>query len=667
MGGRASRARLYAASGVLAALVVVACGGGGGAVSVPDAPTNVTATPGPGYVKVEWTHGGDGVESFQVHRDGGMAPQQAGEAEPYATVGADERSFLDRDVGLGQGYRYSVVAAGSGGTSSAAQQSGQDAVVEPGVDMVLGRWTGLPVPTTNIGFYLFLEPADWPEAGQENVVTVEGPGGWSEAFELDRSAFETGFTVVEVPTLLQAGEYTLSVPVGGTTHTASAEFDNLTDWIPLPTNVQFTDVTLDTLDVSWDAVPGASSYVTEVFGRDELPLGLRFVTGQPASHASGLEQEPGGYYLQVSAYAWDVEALEAGQVPEKPDTVGASRSAWYSFAVPDPGACPDPDALVEVPDAALRAAISDQLGLAGSDLTCFDMQKLSLVRARGVGVSSLDGLQHATNLLALVLAQNEITDLAPIAGLTGLRELYAHDNPITSLEPLAGLTNLGYLEVSDNDVASLEPLAGLDQLVWLGAARMPNVTDLSPLEGRSLTYLWLNGSSGIEDFSPIAGMTSLTSLLVGGTQFDDEDLTMVASFPALGRLQLWANAGISDLSPIADLPIWDLDIGATSVTDLSPIHSWSESLQSLRAYGLGLGDSDIAFLEDFTDLSLLWLDDNVLTDIAPLVANAGIGQGDVVQIQGNCLDLGPESAASEQIDDLVGRGVEVTFEPQGTC
>ena len=69
----------------------------------------------------------------------------------------------------------------------------------------------------------------------------------------------------------------------------------------------------------------------------------------------------------------------------------------------------------------------------------------------------------------------------------------------------------------------------------------------------------------------------------------------------------------------------------------------------------------------FTDLSLLWLDDNDLTDITPLVANAGIGQGDVVQIQGNCLDLGPESAASEQIDELVGRGVEVTFEPQGTC
>src|SRR5690606_1457028 len=138
--------------------------------------------------------------------------------------------------------------------------------------------------------------------------------------------------------------------------------------------------------------------------------------------------------------------------------------------------------------------------------------------------------------------------------------------------PVAGLTELLYLEVSNNDLADLNPLSELDHLIRVGAAHMPNLTDISALAGKPIVSLWLNGDSSLEDFSPIASFTDLVHLLVGNTGFDDTDLALVSSFTKLERLQLWGNEAISDLGPVTGLALSEIDIGGTSVSDLSPLH-----------------------------------------------------------------------------------------------
>ena len=135
----------------LVSIVLVACGGApagdGGVPTPPAAPTNVTATPGPGYVDVAWEHDGVDVTGFVVERRmvvaaGALTWQQlrqgpwsltavAGDGvEPVevGSVDAEARSFRDASVVSGETYRYAVKAVGSGGATSPAQESAEEGV-----------------------------------------------------------------------------------------------------------------------------------------------------------------------------------------------------------------------------------------------------------------------------------------------------------------------------------------------------------------------------------------------------------------------------------------------------------------------------------------------------------------------------------------------------------
>lgn len=629
-------------------------------------PTNVTATAGPGYVKVEWTHSGQDVQNFNVIRQGGVTGQQTA---PYATVEASERSFIDDEIDLGETYQYSVVAVGASATSEATPHAGGGAVVEPGIDVVVGQWNAPGDPAAIFAIYLFVPETDWPEAGATRAVTVTGPSSFSRTFELGRFEFTTGFTSLVAPGPLTAGgEYTLSLTVGTTTYSAMATYDpDLAIERPLVAPV--SNPSSDGVELAWEAVPGAVTYSASL-SLDETEryvLGSNRLTASPSSHITGLDLASAVYYAEVIAYTWDAIAAGAGRIPEKPAAANASRSNRQYFAVPDLNACADPNALVSIPDVILREEILRIHGFAGPSPTCAEMQQVLQLIVPQRGITSLEGLQHAIFLYNLSIYGNEITDLSPLADLTGLLAIFAHGNPITSLEPVAGLTALRFIEVTDNDISDLSPLTGLSDLVRVGAARLPNVTDISPLAGKPIAWLWLNGSENIADFSVISGFTNLNTLLVGNTGFDDTDMLMLPALTSLGRLQLWSNVGVSDLGPVTDLPLYEIDVGGTSVTDLTPLYGKADTMQNLSAYSLGLSNTDIEFLTNFTNLRSLNLGGNELNDLSSLVANAGLGEGDTLTINNNCLDLSVGSTASLQIEALEGRGVEVLYEPQRTC
>src|SRR5690606_7096251 len=109
--------------------------------------------------------------------------------------------------------------------------------------------------------------------------------------------------------------------------------------------------------------------------------------------------------------------------------------------------------------------------------------------------------------------------------------------------------------------------------------------------------------------------------------------------------------------------LYELDLGGTSVTDLTPVHDLP-GVGLLSLYWLGLEDADFAFLEGFTNLTRLWLHGNFLTDLSMLVNNPDIGEGTNDDVSDNCLDLSAGSAAMCQLDALSARGVSLTYEPQ---
>ena len=280
-------------------------------------------------------------------------------------------------------------------------------------------------------------------------------------------------------------------------------------------------------------------------------------------------------------------------------------------------------------------------------------------------VTDISALANLTKLRALFMERNQVADVSALANLSDLVALIAYENNISDLSPLADLTNMQYFYVSDNPVGSIEVVANYEGLLELGAART-GITDLSPVVGKPLTYLWLNGNESLTDFSAIASMTTLEVLLAGGTGFSDDDMPLLANKSSLQRLQLWANEGVSDISVLANLSqlTQEIDIGGTSVTDLSPIHGLTE-LQRLRVFYLGLTDADIEFLRDFNQLEDLRLDGNELTDISTLVDNSAIADGDKVNISNNLLDLSNPGVQAD-VQALLDRGVDLTYEPQNT-
>ena len=200
-----------------------------------------------------------------------------------------------------------------------------------------------------------------------------------------------------------------------------------------------------------------------------------------------------------------------------------------------------------------------------------------------------------------------ISDLTGLEFATNLSVLYLGDNNISDLSPLADLTHLKTLGLNDNAITDISVLAELTNLAELYLAGNP-ITDISVL--RLLTNLTsLQPPGGISDISVVTGLTNLTYLNIGG-------------------------GSISDISGVSAL---------TNLTELLVYYSHI---------------SDISAVSGLTNLRRLGLGYNRISDLSPLVANAGLRDGDWVDVSGNPLSY---QSIHTHIPNLQNRGVEVEF------
>ncbi len=166
---------------------------------------------------------------------------------------------------------------------------------------------------------------------------------------------------------------------------------------------------------------------------------------------------------------------------------------------------------VRVPDAALRSVLQDSLGLApGDPIPAAELARLTVLEAPDAGIVDLTGLEHATGLTRLHL------------GWGATQDLHENSNEITDLAPLSGLTVLTWLHLGGNSVVDVTPLAGLTDLTWLNL-QGNRIQDASPLLGLSgLTHLFVG-------FNPLRN----ESLLLGLTGLIEDDLRRPSTYPQL--------------------------------------------------------------------------------------------------------------------------------------
>jgi len=269
-----------------------------------------------------------------------------------------------------------------------------------------------------------------------------------------------------------------------------------------------------------------------------------------------------------------------------------------------------PELIVEIAfaDPNFEAVVRDAISVPAGPIYSSDLAELTYLDASAKNVTDVTGLEYAVNLTTLNVASNQISDISPLANLTSLVELGLAYNQISDISPLANLTGLTTVDLWFNQISDISSLASLTGLTTLNLVNN-QISDISSLAGlTSLTLLWLHDNQ-ISDISSLAGLTSLTGL-------------------GLNRNQ------ISDISPLAAL---------TSLTWLWLAHNQINDISPLAA---------------LTSLTDLWLHDNQIGDISSLVQNAGLGTGDMVNLQSNPLS---SDSVSTYIPQLQGRGVTVDY------
>ena len=298
-----------------------------------------------------------------------------------------------------------------------------------------------------------------------------------------------------------------------------------------------------------------------------------------------------------------------------------------------------------MPDPNLRQAVREHIRLpVDAPLEVRHLQQLEYLDSSNRGTTNLTGLEHATNLRDLRIAQNPIEDLSPIANLTQLEELHFwHDPPRSTnldLSPLAKLTKLRVVALSGNGITDINPLADLQRLTHL-YLEQNNIDDVSPLADlQRLTHLYVQRNN-IDDISPLADLQHLIQLNVERNNIDDispfvdlvslqglhisqnpiTDLTPIANLIELEDLGFWhfpAHSSSLDLSPLTNLTNLEvLSLQGNGITDISPL----VGLVNLRH--LHIIDnyiSDITSLEHAGNLTELYISQNRITDIRPLAS-----------------------------------------------
>ena len=165
----------------------------------------------------------------------------------------------------------------------------------------------------------------------------------------------------------------------------------------------------------------------------------------------------------------------------------------------------------------IRVGVRNSSGLVimprrdGPKLTREDLAKVKELDLSGKALSDLSPLAGLSGTKSLYLNDNPSVDLTPLSGLKGLLALSLNRCRIIDLTSLQNLYGLVYLNLDNNQISDLTPVAGLKALEIIGLAGN-QISDLTPLAGlENLYHLELVGNS-ITDLSPLANLNGLKYL-----------------------------------------------------------------------------------------------------------------------------------------------------------
>ena len=302
-----------------------------------------------------------------------------------------------------------------------------------------------------------------------------------------------------------------------------------------------------------------------------------------------------------------------------------------------------PDTPVSIPDPLLQQVISEALEIPPQQLSRHALLALRTLDIGGMPISSLEGVELCSNLREVDVSGLDLVDLDVLGSCPAIVELDASNNRLSSVAVLEDLRMIETIDLARNRIEDISPMALLRSLAYCDLSEN-RISDLAPLAGcAALKTLGLRGNP-IGDPEVLALLPRIWYLDLGAC-----GLTSVEPLRSCYNVEilLLDENELTDLSPLADLfSVEQLDVSDNRIRDISPL-------------------AELVWLGDFSHISssgrdaVLDLSGNLISEIAPLVANIGLDAGDVIDLRRNPLT----DSASFRLDleALEGRGVTVLF------
>ena len=281
-------------------------------------------------------------------------------------------------------------------------------------------------------------------------------------------------------------------------------------------------------------------------------------------------------------------------------------------------------------ETALRSALNalPNLNLQSDDpIFPEDLEQLTIFNASNRSITTLTGLEKATNLTTLNLSNNQISSISPLSRLTKLESLDLADNTISSISSLSAILALTDLNLSNNRISSVSSLSRLTNLETLNLAdnRISSLSTLSKLT--SLIDLNLSNNQ-IRDVLALQELSTLRRLnLDGNTNLTQQKAMVLYKLEQVGT-NITLPTGIT-LPTQVDIVVFnnaDLEAAVRSALRISrgyPILKTKiTALTRLTATRKEI--ADLTGLEKATGLTTLDLGDNAIVNLAPLQNLTGL-------------------------------------------
>ena len=131
----------------------------------------------------------------------------------------------------------------------------------------------------------------------------------------------------------------------------------------------------------------------------------------------------------------------------------------------------------------LESEIRKALQLQNDPLTTADLKTIRHLSLNNQKISSLNGLEGATNLSTLSISHHNLSTLDPLLTLDHLRHLSIRLNKSITPKSLSSLTKLTDLQLKSVGEQDIEPLGGLLELrrLALGSIVIRNIQSIATL------------------------------------------------------------------------------------------------------------------------------------------------------------------------------------------